>query len=63
MFTLVRMSGDKWISTAIFHDGSGNKTGNQAGVITLAGECDILRVATSGGQTFDAGTANVLVEF
>jgi hypothetical protein len=61
VFTAANVSGNTWSGSYTF--GSSTLTGFfGAGGITLGGTFDRIRIITSGGATFDAGTVNVFWE-
>ena len=61
-FTLTRMSGNKWVCHGILNT-AGAAMDFQAGVKTLSGTLDRLRLTTQNGtDTFDAGTVNIMYE-
>lgn len=62
-FVLTNISGNNWISTGIL----GNYvttpyTATQYGTVTLSGTLNIVRMTTTGSNTFDAGSINILYE-
>lgn len=63
--TFVRVSGNLWVGSYLgAQTGSGNTVAYSSTFVTLAGELDRIRITTSNGtDTFDAGSANILMEF
>lgn len=58
--TLTRHSGTTWVATGAVRDSSYNVVAQMAGVVTLGGTLDRVRLTTVGGtDTFDAGSVNV----
>jgi hypothetical protein len=60
--TLTLVSGNAWVSSHAYGDGSGAvMTGG--GNVTLGGTLDRVRITTvNGTDTFDAGSINILYE-
>lgn len=58
--TLTRHSGTTWVATGTMRDSTYNVVVQMAGVVTLGGTLDRVRLTTVGGtDTFDAGSVNV----
>lgn len=58
--TLTRHSGTTWVATGTMRDSANNVVVQMAGVVTLGGTLDRVRLTTVGGtDTFDAGSVNV----
>jgi hypothetical protein len=59
---LTSFGSNTWFSSAITVRSDLANIGNGAGVVTLPGTLDRLRVTTNGTDTFDAGSINILYE-
>jgi len=63
LITITNISSNTWVSSAIVFLNSSAVGGGGAGVISLAGVCNLVRITTvNGTDTFDAGTVNILLE-
>lgn len=63
MINLSLVSGNIWVGTHTVGGNSGNITANGSGIVTLSGALDRIRLTTSSGtDTFDAGSINILYE-
>ena len=61
--TICNINGDTWIASGVLGDYSDNATVQLAGIVTLIGKLDRIRVTTvNGTDTFDAGSINILYE-
>jgi hypothetical protein len=61
--TICNINGNTWIASGVLGDYADNATVQLAGVVTLTGTLDRIRVTTvNGTDTFDAGSINILYE-
>lgn len=60
VITLVRQDGNSWVAAGNVADSAAVYTTN--GTVTLSGALDRVRASTSSGDTFDAGSINILYE-
>lgn len=60
---LERQDGNTWVATLDAGFRGTTTIGRSVGSITLAADLDRIRITTNSADTFDAGSANVLVEF
>ena len=51
-----------WVVTGLFQTAAASNTWTLAGTITLSGTLDRVRLASTGTDTFDAGSVNILYE-
>jgi len=58
--TLCHMGGNVWAFSSVTAWNSGSSTG--AGVVTLGGTLDRVRILPFGADTFDAGSINIMYE-
>lgn len=64
IITLVNVTGNVWVMSAVLGDGSTTSGWFTAGNVSLPGILDRIRITTSNGtDTFDAGQINVHWEF
>lgn len=56
------ISSNNWVSTSIFNSTTINQPSMATGSKSLSGVLDRVRITTVGGNTFDAGTINILYE-
>jgi hypothetical protein len=62
-FTLSLVSGNDWvIFGGVASRADNNRFTSTAGGVTLSGVLDRIQIITEGGETFDAGTINILYE-
>jgi hypothetical protein len=62
LMTISNVSGNNWVAQGGFGN-SATVTGFfSVGGITLSGACDRVRLSTTGADTFDAGSVNVMYE-
>ena len=54
-------SGNTWVSSHAMYNGE-NYGQVGGGQVTLSGECDMVRVTTTGSNTFDLGNINIFYE-
>jgi hypothetical protein len=59
---ITNLTGNTWTCTGILAGTATNLQDTTAGVVTLAGVLNIVRVTSTGTATFDAGSINILYE-
>jgi hypothetical protein len=63
LMTITNISSNTWVSSAVVFLNSSAVGGGGAGVISLAGVLNLVRITTvNGTDTFDAGSVNILYE-
>ena len=63
LITITNISSNTWVSSAVVFLNSSAVGGGAAGVISLGGILNLVRITTvNGTDTFDAGTINILLE-
>lgn len=60
--TLVNMTGNVWSATSTIARSDAAYVANSAGTISLAGTLDRILLTTTGADTFDLGTVNIVYE-
>lgn len=60
--TLTKQSGNTWVSTSIVSTSNAASVGGGAFSTTLSDVLTAVRLTTHSGDTFDAGSVNILVE-
>lgn len=60
--TLSSMTGNVWLADGVLVATDGIRSAISSGEITLSGALDRLRVTTTGTNTFDAGSINIMYE-
>ena len=60
--TITNINSNNWVSTSIFNTPTTNQPSMATGTKSLSGTLDRVRITTVGGNTFDAGTINILYE-
>ena len=62
IITLCNVSGNIWIASGTLNRGSGSAANFSAGICTLGGALDRVAITTAAGDTFSAGSINVIYE-
>jgi hypothetical protein len=63
VMTISSMGSNTWAESVVTFDTLGNNGGNGAGVVSLSGTLDRVRITTvNGTDAFDAGSVNILYE-
>lgn len=60
--TIVNVAGNTWVAAGVAMTVSAAATAISAGAKTLAGVLDRIRITSTGADTFDAGSINILYE-
>lgn len=62
LITLVNITGNTWVMQGIGQRSDSTAYGFSSGSVSLSGVLDRVRLTTVGGNTFDAGSANIFYE-